>query len=198
MIFLGAGRIHFCKALLQVRPFMGTNEQRGLCMDSQKNNVLQQQQVGSVLPELARDFGWEAQLEVCSIFPRWQELLNTVDHEVASCSRPLKCITQVLWVEVENSTWLQQIQYYKRPILQAINTVLSRSTISDIRFVLPEKRVEEQAVTRPEVVFVPPDKEKFSAFQRQAECIADMASREALVQLWYLSHACQRTDEEHR
>ena len=65
-----------------------------------------------MLPQLIARRGWETQLDLHSVFPNWREI---VDPETAGHCRPLKIRRGVLWLEVENSAWLQQLQLPEAP-----------------------------------------------------------------------------------
>lgn len=150
--------------------------------------------VADLIPELIRDMGWKKQLDLHSIFPMWKELVNA---NLASYSIPLKIERNVLWIEVENSAWLQQFQYEKIELLEDLNNYLQLGQLKDIRMVLPTSKTEkERAASQPPkreaIRFVKPDDEKIEAFQHQVESIADEKCRESLMQFWYLSQACKR------
>ena len=152
--------------------------------------------ISRMLPGLMHDKGWEKQLDLHSIFPRWQELLG---EEVSSHAQPLKIERDVLWLEVENSSWLQQMQYQKLELLDTLNSSFRLSRLKDIKMVLPkgssgktDKSDQQSAST---IEFIKPSEEKIAAFQRQVACIADEECREALMQFWYLAQACKRKTE---
>ncbi|KJR99547.1 MAG: hypothetical protein VR65_16370 [Desulfobulbaceae bacterium BRH_c16a] len=149
--------------------------------------------IAGVLPRLLRDNGWEKQIDLHSIFPNWRKL---VGDEICEHAQPLKIERGVLWIEVENSSWLQQFQYEKLDLLDNLNRFLKLSTLNDIKMVLPKgetwKKVEKPLK---KVSFVRPTAEKVTAFQQQVECIADEKCREALMQFWYLAEACKREKE---
>ncbi len=149
--------------------------------------------LAQLLPNLISDRGWERQIDLHSIFPRWREL---VGEEVGECSTPLKIDRGVLWLEVENSSWLQQLQYEKINILDTVNRSLRLSTLRDIKMVLPKGKDKSRKKTvGTEVRFVKPQGEKIEAFQQQVSCIEDEKCREALMQFWYLAQACQRGEK---
>jgi len=151
-----------------------------------------------LIPSLLQDRGWEVQLDLHSIFPRWKEL---VGEEMSEHTQPLKIERGVLWLEVSNSSWLQQLQYEKLELLDTLNSCFRLSHLKDIKMVLPKGRTgnpgkmyasgESGAV----IEFVKPSEEKIAAFQRQVECIADEKCRESLMQFWYLAQACKRKTE---
>lgn len=145
--------------------------------------------VSGVLPDLLLHKGWQTKLDMHSFFPKWNKVVN---ENVAGCSRPIKIVKDVLWLEVENSTWMQQLQYEKFQILDDINATLRRSRIRDIKFVLPAEREKKINYELPPVSFISPDQEALRKFEKQASVIKDDAIRESLVRLWYLSKACRR------
>lgn len=145
-------------------------------------------QVAKVLSEVTRHQGWNVKLDMHSFFPKWK---NIVDEDVASCSKPLKITKDTLWLEVENSTWMQQLQFEKLRILEAINATLKLSKIKDIRFVLPHHSEEQKQERGPGLRYVPPDSAELEKFERQVSIIEDEASRQALVRLWYLAKSCK-------
>ncbi len=147
-----------------------------------------EQPMSAILPGVLRDKNWERQLDLHSIFPKWQEL---VDEETARYAVPRKIVRGILWIEVENSIWLQQLQYKKVVLLDTINAFLKKSSIKDIRFTLPseeEKRKEKKQALK----FEPPPPQELQKFEEQAAFVEDDASREMLIRLWYLSKACKR------
>ncbi len=163
-------------------------------MAGREKNI--QNSISRLLPDLLHDKGWEIQLDLHSIFPRWKEIVGEEMHKHA---QPLKIERGVLWLEVSNSSWMQQFQYGKLELLETLNSHLQLSRLKDIKMLLPKgKKGEARSLNRksgPEVRFVRPSEEKIAAFQRQVDCIADEKCREALMQFWYLAEACKRKTE---
>jgi Dna[CI] antecedent, DciA len=158
-------------------------------MAKAKKKSVQQETVATVLPWLSRNMGWEKQLDLHSIFVNWREIVDT---ELREHAQPQKIERGVLWLEVENSSWLQQFQYAKLELLEILNRSLKRNSIKDIKMILPKGDVFTKAdKPGPVVSFVRPSAAKIAAFQRQVECIADEKCREALMQFWYLAEACK-------
>ncbi len=144
--------------------------------------------LAGLLPELVRDRGWEKQLDLYSIFPRWRELVGPEIYEYA---RPLKIVRNVLWIEVENSAWLQQMQFEKMQLLELLNQALRLNRINDIKMVLPVGMKSDKVKPARSVTFVKPDEKEVEAFERQVSTISDEKCRDALMQFWYLSRACR-------
>jgi hypothetical protein len=155
-----------------------------------------QNSISQLLPDLLQEKGWEQQLDLHAIFPRWKEI---VGEEMDEYAQPLKIERGVLWLEVANSSWLQQLQYEKVELLDTLNHFFRLSRLNDIKMVLPKGKTAKAVPAGPEpfpaIKFVKPSEEKIAAFHRQVACIADEQCRDALMQLWYLSEACQREKE---
>jgi len=156
-------------------------------------NSKKTRKITGVLPGVVREKGWAVKLDMHSFFPIWEKV---VSGNAAACSRPLKIVKDVLWLEVENSTWMQQLLFEKMQILDDINATLKLSRIRDIKFVLPQDGNSSKGEEAGEISFVPPDPEAVRKFEQQVSVIEDDASREALMRLWYLSKACRRTKAE--
>lgn len=141
------------------------------------------------LPEIMRDKGWELKLDQHRVFVDWERL---VDKEIASRARPLKVVRDVLWLEVENSAWMQQLQFRKIELLETMNEYLQLARFSDLRFCVEEKKKTVRKEKKHRVRFVPPPSEQIEKFEKQVSFIEDQKTRDALIRFWYLSQSCQR------
>ncbi len=142
-----------------------------------------------LLPQLSRQRGWEEQLDLHSIFLNWSEIL---DKEIAEHCRPLKIVKKQLWIEVENSAWMQQFQYQTVFILDMLNKSLKRTRLQGLRFCVAEKREGDGEEAEPVLRYVQPPPEDIAAFESCTESIPDKAVRESLIRFWYLSQACKK------
>lgn len=138
---------------------------------------------------IIRDKDWEKRFDQHRVFLKWEEV---VDSETAACSRPLKVVNDVLWIEVENSAWAQQLQFKKLQLLDDLNDFLRISYYADIKFTVGQfvKPVEKKAQKRPRMV--PPPAEDIEKFEKQIDFIGDEDIKEAMIRLWYVSHAVRR------
>lgn len=152
--------------------------------------------LADVLPDLLFDKGWLKQLDLHSIFPKWKEL---VGEDLGNYAKPLKIERSVLWLEVENSAWLQQFQYDKMVLLDELNRHLQLGKLKDVKMLLPKGKSEKsslkEAETLSKVTFSKPNEESVAAFQRQIESIKDEKCRESLMRFWYLAQACKRKED---
>ncbi len=155
-----------------------------------------QSSLADVLPDLLLDKGWLKQLDLHSIFPRWQEL---VGDDLGKYAKPLKIEREVLWLEVENSAWLQQFQYEKMALLEELNRHLKLGKLKDVKMLLPKgkgqgsQQVESQDGSA--ITFEKPSEAHVAAFQRQVESIQDEKCRESLMRFWYLAQACKKKED---
>ncbi len=154
----------------------------------ERNNKLLQE-LKNVLPHISQQWGWEEQLDLHSVFVRWHELLGC---EITQHCQPLKIVKKVLWVEVENSAWLQQFQFQTVVLLDILNNSLRISKIKGLRFVLAEKEIGEEDINETGLRYVQPSPQDIAAFEQQAGSIPDKDARDALVRFWYLSKACKK------
>ncbi|MDR3542739.1 MAG: DUF721 domain-containing protein [Desulfocapsaceae bacterium] len=152
------------------------------------NNEKRADALAAALPDLIRDKGWEKQLDLYSLFVEWERIVGA---ETACHARPSKIVRNVIWVEVDNSSWMHQLQFEKVRILEGLNAALELSRLQDVKFTLAGK-VEETEPEKAKVTFVPVDAAELAAFEYQVSLIEDKESREALIRLWYLSKACRR------
>ncbi len=145
--------------------------------------------LNALLPHFSRTQGWEEQLDLHTVFVNWEEL---VDEDTAVHCQPLKIVKKVLWVEVENSAWLQQLQFQTVQLLAILNDSLQRSKLIGLRFCIAEQRQNSKNEKDVVLRYVPPPAEELEAFEKQAATIVDKDAREALVRFWYLSKACRK------
>ncbi|MDR3089573.1 MAG: DUF721 domain-containing protein [Desulfobulbaceae bacterium] len=147
------------------------------------------QRLSAILPGLCCERGWQDRLEVYSLLACWTEV---VDAEFAAHSRPGKIVAGVLWLEAENPAWMQQLQYRRRQLLAALNARLRYGRIKDIRLRLRDAETAEPPLEKEvSARFLPPDAAALGAFTQIAAAVKDPACREALLNFWYLSHACR-------
>lgn len=152
-----------------------------------------QKSVAGILPDIMQDKGWAKQLDLHSFFPIWRDLVH---EDLANYAKPLKIERGVLWLEVENSAWLQQFQYEKMGLLDQLNSYLQLSQLKDIKMLLPKGKDsgadQARARSKKKVTFEKPDDKSIAAFQRQIESIEDEKCRDSLMRFWYLAQACKR------
>lgn len=67
------------------------------------------------------------------IFENWPKL---VGNALAKKTKPKRIAQNTLWVAVEHSSWIQELQFLKEPLLNKLAKLYPHSGIQKIRFVL--------------------------------------------------------------
>lgn len=146
------------------------------------------QSLASLLPRITNEQGWQQQLDSHRLFLIWDTL---VDPATSAHARPLKIVGNVLWLEVANSAWMQQLQFEKIRLLDTLNATLRLSRLADIRFTLADSS-KPKGPDKPRVSFTQPDAAEREAFREQVATVENETIRDALMSLWYQSHSCRR------
>jgi len=141
------------------------------------------QSLAATFASIIRDNDWEQKYDQHRVFVKWKEL---VDRDTAAHSRPHKVVRDVLWLEVDNSAWMQQLQFQKVALLDALNDFLRVSYFTDIRFSVKKTDAEEEAGEEP-LRRTPPTAAEIEAFEKRVEFIEDDEVRESLTRFWYVS-----------
>lgn len=128
---------------------------------------------------------WASQWHLFHLVKHWPDIAG---EQVARLTAPAYFRQDVLWIFVENSAWMQHLQYAKLDLLQQVRLAVPELVITDLRWLLQPlvPTVPERTPTPPHPV--PPEKE--DAFRGMAASIADKECREALHRLWqaFASH----------
>jgi hypothetical protein len=154
-----------------------------------KKNTATLMGLENLIPQLSQQHGWEEQLDLHSIFVNWHELL---DSDITDHCKPLKIVKKVLWIEVENSAWLQQLQFQTVVLLEILNRSLRVSMLKGLRFFVEEEGRKIKKEPEQVLSYVQPLACDIARFEQQVEGISDKDARDALVRFWYLSHACKK------
>jgi len=146
------------------------------------------QAIASLLSKITCDQGWQQQLDSHRLFLHWDRLVDT---DTSAHARPLKIVGDVLWLEVTNSAWMQQLQFQKIQLLEMLSEPLRLSRLTDIRFTLADNS-GTKGPDKPKVSFTQPDTAEREAFHEQVATVENETIRNALMSLWYQSHSCRR------
>ena len=140
--------------------------------------------ISSLLGELIRKKGWKKQLNRNRVFLIWDELVGP---QIAHHAQPQVIRGKVLWINVSDSVWIQQLQFQKIMILEQINRNIDTS-IEDIRFSidssldrpLPEPEPEPE----PAPVKYKIDPEKKARMEELFSSVENKEVRQAMERLW--------------
>ena len=59
---------------------------------------------------------------------------NAVGEAIAANTLPARIQGDTLWVNVDNSVWIHELQFLKEDILSSVNAMMEGKSFSDIRF----------------------------------------------------------------
>jgi len=89
------------------------------------------QPIRSILEKTLKALEIDTQIKTHSIFISWKDI---VGNSIALQTRPRFIRNQILFLDVSNSVWIQQLQFLKPTLLEKINNFLGETFIKEIRF----------------------------------------------------------------
>ncbi len=125
---------------------------------------------------------WESQWELFQLVRDWEQI---VESHIAEMSMPAYFRGQELYVYVDNSALMQQLQFLQHDLLGKVNQVLRRKKITGFRWLLKphdEERLLEEKKIMP---FRSVDTTECHTFRDMVSGIEDDTCRKALYRLWY-------------
>jgi predicted nucleic acid-binding Zn ribbon protein len=141
--------------------------------------------IGTLLSDLFESRKWKQNLIRHQIFEFWNE---AVGKDISAHAQPKVIRGDVLWVDVTDSVWMQQLHLMKEQLLGVLNKKLGDDGVVDIRFnltarlkpVLPPKKVN---VVKPSTTR-PPDPVALARFEKMLSAIADENTRASMKRIW--------------
>lgn len=132
---------------------------------------------------------WDKRLGLHAIFRSWPEVVGKA---IARQAAPHVIRGTVLWVNVSDSVWMQQLHLQKPHLLEKINASLpGPETISDLRFQVDAALGQEEPapeVPGPVSSPRPVDPQALKDFERLVAAIGDAETRNRLLSLWKKAH----------
>lgn len=144
--------------------------------------------IGALLGELFVKRNWQQNLDRNQLFEFWN---GAVGKDIAAHAQPELLRGQVLWINVVDSIWMQQLHLMKEDIRQVINEKISGTgDIADIRFKLVSKLkpVLAKKVIEPVPAKKEPDPESVAEFERLISAINDDGVKDSFRKIWLNQH----------
>lgn len=145
--------------------------------------------ISNLLGTLSRDKQWRERLGLHAVFLFWNEV---VGEEIACRAQPTIIRGTVLWVEVGDPVWLQQLHLQRGTLLGEINRRLpSETKLTDIRFQLNSALDQEPALTPEEdasPVPQPLTPEEARELDSLLATLADDEARITMRRFWLKAH----------
>lgn len=141
--------------------------------------------IDALLGEMVENRNWRRNLALNRVFEFWNDAVGS---DIAAHSQPKVIRGKVLWVDVTDSIWMQQLHFQKEHLREVINKRIAyEEGIEDIRFnlvnrlkpVLPEKTAAKKSP-----VINNPDPKKLQAFEKLISSIGEEKTRNSLRTIW--------------
>ena len=87
--------------------------------------------VGGVIEDILKTRGMVSNTRLAKIWQIWEE---AVGEGIASNTTPAAFKGNLLIVYAESSTWIQQLHFLKKEMIEKINAILGRNAVQDIKF----------------------------------------------------------------
>jgi len=144
--------------------------------------------IKGLLARVIRKKKWQRRMELHAVFRLWNEIVGP---DISSRAQPAYLRGSVLWVEVSDSIWMQQLHLQKLLLLDLINRRLGTEGISNIRFRLNSEleSVRPAAPTpKPASRPRPVDKQQLAEFEKHLASLRDEEIKNSLRRLWTRYH----------
>lgn len=89
--------------------------------------------IDDILKASLKHFKIEEKFKVYPIWKAWESIVGT---QISKKTSPAFVSGKTLHIQVENSVWMQELEYQKRGILKQIDKVLPEAGIKMLQFIL--------------------------------------------------------------
>lgn len=149
---------------------------------ARKNKIID---IGTLLSDLFENRKWKQNLNRHRIFEFWNE---AVGKDISNHAQPKVIRGNVLWVDVTDSVWMQQLHLMKEQLCGVLNKKLGDDGVVDIRFNLTGKLkpvlTEKKVISNKVPPASPPDPVAFAKFEKLLSAIGDEETRESMTRIW--------------
>ena len=87
--------------------------------------------IGDIIDNVLQSFGQNPEMRVMEVWRLWDQILK---EPIAENTRPAAFRKRLLLVHVSSSSWIQQLQFMKKDIIEKINTALGEDLVEEIKF----------------------------------------------------------------
>ena len=123
---------------------------------------------------------WHNQWALFYFVRNWERLLGD---PLGKVTYPAFFRGDVLWIYVDNSAWMQQMQYVKMDLLNEIQRAVPTAVVNDLRFAVHPAIQDEKEKPAPPPK-KPIDKQKEKRFVDMVSNVSNDECRQSLYQLW--------------
>jgi len=87
--------------------------------------------IGSILGDVLQKYRHEMDVELVQVWQVWDNIVGEV---IAQNAKPAAFKGQILLVHVTSSTWIHQLQFLKKEMIERLNNALGKPLIEDLKF----------------------------------------------------------------
>ena len=87
--------------------------------------------ISSVIGDVLKKYRHETDAELVQVWQIWDDIVGTV---IAQNAKPAAFKGRILLVHVTSSTWVHQLQFLKKEMIEKINGSLGKTMVDDLKF----------------------------------------------------------------
>ena len=87
--------------------------------------------IGDIVGDVLKRYRRESDVELVQVWQIWDDIVGEV---IAQNAKPAAFKGQMLLVHVASSTWIHQLQFLKKEMIEQLNEALGRPLIEDLKF----------------------------------------------------------------
>ena len=87
--------------------------------------------IGNILGGVLKKYRREMDVELVQVWQVWDNIVGEV---IAQNAKPAAFKGQILLVHVTSSTWIHQLQFLKKEMIERLNNTLGKPLIEDLKF----------------------------------------------------------------
>ena len=87
--------------------------------------------IGSILGDVLKKYRRESDSELVQVWQIWDGIVGEV---IAQNAKPAAFKGKILLVHVTSSTWIHQLQFLKKDMVERLNAALCKPLIEDLKF----------------------------------------------------------------
>ena len=87
--------------------------------------------ISSIIGDVLKKYRLETDAELVQVWRVWDTIVGNV---IAQNAKPAAFKGRILLVHVTSSTWLHQLQFLKKDMIDKLNDTLGKTLIEDLKF----------------------------------------------------------------
>jgi len=87
--------------------------------------------ISNIIGDVLKKYRLETDSELVQVWRVWDTIVGNV---IAQNAKPAAFKGRILLVHVTSSTWLHQLQFFKKDMIDKLNVTLGKTLIEDLKF----------------------------------------------------------------